>query len=440
MSNIESMNNYLNSNIPQIQNKRLLLCVSGGMDSVYMYHKLYSLSSKEDFQIGVAHVNYNTSSNSEGAMNLCKELAIKNNHPIYIKQVTLDSGNFEHNARMLRYEFFNSIKNVEKYDFTLTAHHRDDLIETLYMQNVNTDDYSSIPLNQEHNGLLRPLIGVSKKDITSEVEKNNWSYTEDPTNRDMKYKRNRVRHEILPGLKNRKDVEDKLLDEYKRKIDKYNAFMKDFNDNRNRIITRVDVGVKIDRDYLKKTNLYSLKLIIQGELRDQNNLFPTKSEKFWKEIQSIIISKKMRALKEIDSNTFLYIDPSFVTISSKDSSDECKRLENKTNWMEYTFYIEKVNASINLSLNDKNVFLCPEKMLKSGLYVRKRQNGDKYSFKDKMSKNISDLLNEHKVPLSKRENFPLIISEDKIEWIPGIAHASNNYLDSNDLIKVTAVK
>ena len=54
--------------------------------------------------------------------------------------------------------------------------------------------------------------------------------------------------------------------------------------------------------------------------------------------------------------------------------------------------------------------------------------------------NISDLLNEHKVPLSKRENFPLIISEDKIEWIPGIAHASNNYLDSNDLIKVTAVK
>ena len=57
-----------------------------------------------------------------------------------------------------------------------------------------------------------------------------------------------------------------------------------------------------------------------------------------------------------------------------------------------------------------------------------------------MNKNISDLFNEHKIPVSNREKFPIVLSDNKIQWIPGIAHASNNYLNSNDLVKVRAIQ
>ena len=132
--------------LSKFQNKKILLCVSGGIDSIYMYHTLSKEFKKKSFNLGLAHVNYNTSPISKKSMKLCKTLSINNRHPFYLKEVKLDvKSNFENNARTLRYNFFNSIMKSENYDYILTAHNKDDLIETLYMQNTNIDDYSSIP-------------------------------------------------------------------------------------------------------------------------------------------------------------------------------------------------------------------------------------------------------------------------------------------------------
>ena len=439
MKNINFIEDYLKSFCSNLEKKRFLVCLSGGMDSVYLYHQIYSLSMKNDFKIGIAHVNYNTSENSKKASNLCKEIATENHHHFYIKSVTLDPYNFEHNARELRYDFFNSIKKVEKYDFILTAHHKDDLIETLYMQNSSPGDYSCIPLNQENNGLLRPLIEISKKDIVDDIKKQNWSYFEDPSNQDTKYKRNQVRHEILPNLDNKEERIESMLSCYREKLNKYNKFIEDFNSNKDTMVLKNKNQIQINRNYLKTVDVYGFKLIIQGLLNDAYRFIPIKSQKFWKENYDILLSNKVGAKKEINSNITLYFEEDCIILLNKNLKSNCVRLIDQVKWMDYSFKVENYEKGMSLNLHDKSVFLCPKDIFDEGLYIRKKRDGDRYSFKEDMNKNISDLFNEHKIPISKREMMPVIILNDEIQWIPGVAHASNNHLTSNDLLKVSAV-
>ena len=77
-----------------------------------------------------------------------------------------------------------------------------------------------------------------------------------------------------------------------------------------------------------------------------------------------------------------------------------------------------------------------KEMVKKGLVVRKKQNGERYSFKDNMNKNISDLFNEHKIPVSNREIFPIVLSDNKIQWketiVEGIENSPQAFLDLLD--------
>ena len=119
------------------------------------------MSEKYNFIISLAHVNYNSNQNSQDAMNLCLKLAKKYKHTFYIKNNYFSNRkNYESKAREIRFNFFRNIQDVEGFDYIVTAHHKNDLIETLYMQNKNKDDISIIPFSNINNKLLRPLLYI----------------------------------------------------------------------------------------------------------------------------------------------------------------------------------------------------------------------------------------------------------------------------------------
>ena len=89
---------------------------------------------------------------------------------------------------------------------------------------------------------------------------------------------------------------------------------------------------------------------------------------------------------------------------------------------------------------DVNTFICPEKMYNNGLYIRKWLYGDKYIISNNKNKNISNLFNEKKIQTTLRSNYPIITYNDRVEWIPGLAHSENNYLESDNLITITLEK
>ena len=92
--------------LSELKNKRLLLAISGGIDSIYMYHFIRNKKYLKSSNIGIAHINYNTSDYSNKAFQLCRELAIRNNHKFYYKSTKISSNvNFENQARVVRYNF-----------------------------------------------------------------------------------------------------------------------------------------------------------------------------------------------------------------------------------------------------------------------------------------------------------------------------------------------
>ena len=424
--------------LEKFNKKKLLLAVSGGIDSIYMYHKILNSKDRHSYDIGLAHVNYNTSPISSKAYLLCLELAKNNNHPFYGKSVSLDTNNdFENNARNLRYSFFKSITEREGYDYILIAHTRDDLIETLYMRSGVSNDFSSLPFNRSQDLYKRPILNKERKQIIDETKKKKYKYYDDPTNLDTKYKRNNIRHRILPNLIRKDKVVNQLLESYdinrqfyKDFLSKYEKLMKNHISYKNRKIT-------IPKSILIQSSNYSMKLIIQGSVKDYFNVFVTKTHKFWAELYEIIKSDKINVIKSLSDDIIISFNKSNITINRIIESDICKKIKHKTKWMDYTFTVAPYENETQ-HLNDRNTFICPESIYKSGLYVRKWIDGDKYPISNKKNKQISKLFNENKVNRVERKQYPIVTNGDTIKWIPGVVHSNNCYLESDKLILITA--
>jgi len=423
-----------------LENKKLLLCVSGGMDSIFLYHNIIENKLKYNFKVGLAHVNYNTSSNSNHSMNLCRKLSLSNNHPFYLKVSNkIFKSNFEHLAREFRYSFFDSIKKAEKYDYILTAHNKNDLIETLYMQR-KIDDFSILPYSESGKIFLRPLINIDRDTIREYVVNNKCLYYEDPTNLDPKYRRNHLRINIFPKLKDRDDLFKKLLNTYKLKSKKYNQTRLDVENNKNKFI-KYDSSlnaIRINVDYAKSLSVYSFKLIFQGAIDRKFNLRVNKTKRYWKEFYRQIMISNKKILFNFHSSLSVFSDSSYIYVSPIKKNGYSKKIINKLAWGNGKFLISefKKNQDKNLNLNNKNIFLCSKEDYDKGLFVRRWFNGDKILTSNSQSKLISDLFNDYKIFPFMKNMQPIIVQDDEIQWVPGIAICRNNHLSKKNIIKI----
>jgi len=423
--------------LDDFKNKKLLLAVSGGIDSVYMYHEILKAKKKYSYDIGIAHINYNTSSVSHKSYLLCRDLAKSNQHPFYTRSVHLNTNdNFENNARNLRYSFFESIASHDEYDYILIAHTKDDLIETLYMRDGESNDFSSLPFNRSQYLYKRPMLNYERIQISKEVKIKKYKYYEDPTNLEIKYRRNEVRHEILPNLMERDKKVSKLLMSYRTNRERYKDFLYRYENSMKHYISFSNNRITIPKNILTSSSNYSMKLIVQASLKDYFNTFITKTHKFWIELYEIINSNKKDGIKYLSTDIILSFNKSDITIDKIDKNDICKKITHNTQWMNYKFKVSPYKDGRQNSTN-KNMFICSESVYNNGLYVRKWINGDKYSISGDKNKHISKLFNENKLSQLERKQYPVITNGDSIKWIPGFAHSSNCFAESNKLISIT---
>ena len=200
------------------ENDKVVIACSGGPDSMALLSLLCNLRNEKKFDIICAHVNHNKrkESASEALMveKYCKENAV-----IFegIKFEEYEKGNFEAVARKKRYEFFEEVMKKHEARKLFTAHHGDDLAETILMRltrGSTLKGYSGFTKynHSEWYELYRPLVYMTKQELLDYVNENNIPYAIDKTNTDTKYTRNRFRHEILPELKKEEpNIDRKLL-------------------------------------------------------------------------------------------------------------------------------------------------------------------------------------------------------------------------------------
>ena len=420
----------------ELKNKKLLIALSGGIDSVYMYHLIASKTYLKLLDIAIVHVNYNTSSHSINAYHLCKKLAIKNKHKFYYKSVKISSDkNFENEARKIRYNLFESISIIDKFDHILVGHNKNDLIETLLMKNYPSDDYASIPFSINEEFIFRPLLNMYRYQIEKEVKQKKYDFIEDPSNNDVSFKRNKIRHEILPKLEDKDKILSKIMNCYEINFTKYKDSIQFYKQCINKYIY-FESNILIDRKFASKLSIRKLKLFIQASINNHYNIFCSKSNNFWSELLGLIISDKNSIYKLITDRIIIYLSSDFIKIYNLPETPYCTKITDSSTWLNYQFSLGIYSSDEDINF-DKNIFILPKKKYDEGLYVRRWLDGDFYKMSYNHKKLVSKLFNDKKINKIERMSYPVIISKDSIVWIPGLAHSENKHSNFNNLLSIT---
>ena len=186
--------------LPFLQNKKILLAFSSGVDSTVLAYLCY----KYKLVFSIAHVNYQLrGEDSEKDLQHAQKTANKYRVKLYTSRFSKSknlTGTIQHHARNYRYQWFQFLKENLSYTLTLTAHHLDDSIETFIINSLRgTGAYGlrGILSNEEN---YRPLSRVSKNQILAFAKKEKLVWREDLSNLDTKYLRNNIRKNVLLPL------------------------------------------------------------------------------------------------------------------------------------------------------------------------------------------------------------------------------------------------
>ncbi|HEM4130228.1 TPA: tRNA lysidine(34) synthetase TilS [Streptococcus suis] len=180
------------------KHEKVLVAVSGGLDSMNLFHLLYEYRQELSIELGIAHINHGQREEAVLEENYLKQLAEECKIPFYLSHF---EGRFsEEAARKWRYAFFADIMEQEGYTALVTAHHADDQTETVLMRLIRGSRLRHLSAIQSiqpfANGeLIRPLLSFKKSDF------NNVFHFEDASNQSLNYFRNRVRNTYLPQFK-----------------------------------------------------------------------------------------------------------------------------------------------------------------------------------------------------------------------------------------------
>ena len=188
---------------------RLLVAFSGGVDSVSLTMALLEL--KDFFRlkdIALAHFNHKLRPTSDRDEDFCRRFARERNLRIFVesedvaKVAKQRGGNLEETARELRYAFLRRVKEEEGFDLIATAHHLSDLVETILIWLTRGAGLEGlIGFEPREGDIVRPLYRATKREIEDFAKACGLRWVEDESNRDLGFYRNRLRHVVIPILK-----------------------------------------------------------------------------------------------------------------------------------------------------------------------------------------------------------------------------------------------
>lgn len=407
-------------------NDYIVVGVSGGSDSVALLDLL--LNSIDHSKIVVAHVNHHVRIESDIEEEYLKNFCLERNIIFETtKFLEYKENNFENEARKRRYKFYENLLLKYNSKFLFLAHHGDDLIETVMMKIVrgsNLTGYSGIKeiTNKKNYFIIRPLLKFTKEDIITYNKENNLVYFNDRTNEDTNYTRNRYRKTILPLLKKEDPLVHLKFLKYSNILQEYDSYITKICQDL--IIKKYQDKIKIndfkeEDPFIQKNIIYLLLVKIYN---NEDNLI---KEKHLINILNIIKSTK--------PNQKTNLPKGYIAIKEYNEVYFTKKIKDKTNYkielkpfnIIDNHIIKKIDNTNN---NGNDICILDSSTIALPLYIRNRKEGDYLEVKNlKGKKKVKELFIETKIPLNKRNSYPLLVdSNDNILWVPNIKKSKFN--------------
>ena len=413
---LQKFKKHINANFPFLKDKKLLIAISGGLDSVV----LTTLCNQLNFDVSLAHCNFNlrgkeSDLDEESVVKLSQKssnqiFTIHFNTEKYAKENKLST---QIAARELRYNWFQELITTHKFDFVLTAHHADDNLETFLInltRGTGLDGFTGIP--KVNGNIARPLLAFSREEIAVFAKTDNIVWREDASNASTKYIRNKIRHQVIPSLK---EINPNLLDSFAKTSTNLQESKQVIEDRIAEVsedcITTKSGIIKIDilkiRE-LSNSKAYLYQLLKEYNFTEWNDVYNLLSAQSGKQV----FSKTHRLLKDRD---FLLLSKSNETKEVREESFFIKENELETlNPIHLIF--ESVQE---VSTENKQTIYIDKDLLKFPLIVRKRENGDYfYPLGMQGKKKLGKYFKDEKFSLLEKENTWLLCNSDnEIIWV-----------------------
>lgn len=403
---------------------KIVVGCSTGPDSMALVDMLLKVREKYDLTIIIAHVNHNVRKESYEEADFIKQYCIDNK--LFFESMIIEEygdDNFHNEARNIRYNFFENVVHKYEANYLMTAHHGDDLIETVLMRLVrgsNLYGYSGFKsyIDMGTYILARPLISYTKKQLEEYDIENNVKFYIDCSNDKDKYTRNRYRKYVLPFLKQEdEDVHTKFI-KFSNTLSDACRFIDKVRDKALKIVLedeRVIIDKFLDEDeYIQKEILYYL---LSEFYQDDLILV---SDKHIELILNVIKNKKANSSINLPNNVIARKDYNYF--------DLVRETEVFSNYeIQFDSYallpnnhiIEKVDFCED---NSNNICRLNSGDITLPLIIRTRKVGDRIYVKGlNGSKKVKDIFIDKKISLVNRDSWPIVLdSTGKVVWIPGI--------------------
>ncbi|MBE7689154.1 tRNA lysidine(34) synthetase TilS [Tenacibaculum piscium] len=419
---LQQLAKNINTDFPFLKDKKLLIAISGGLDSVVLTHLLAQLK----YDISLAHCNFqlrNEASNLDEVF--VKNLSEKLKIPVFSIQFdTLEYAKKQQlstqlSARKLRYDWFEKLSENHAFDYVLTAHHADDNLETFLInltRGTGLDGLTGIPA--VNGNIVRPLLKFSRAEIQKYALENNIKWREDASNAETKYVRNKIRHQIIPVLK---ELNPSLLKTHQKTTDFLQQSQEIVTDKIQEITAEIITKeTKHGNDFIK-INIAKLVKLSNPKIYLYQLL---KNYKFtaWNDVYNLMYAQSGK--KIITKTHTLLKNRNFLILSSTNKTENTtnqnisinKNIRKITNPIQLVF--ENISEKI---ISTENSIIVAENLLNYPLYIRTWKTGD-YFYPKGMTgkKKVSKYFKDEKLSVFDKNNTWLLCTADnQIIWIIG---------------------
>lgn len=413
---------HINTNFSFLKNKKLLVAISGGIDSVVLVYLLNQLN----FDISLAHCNFQLrGEDSDQDEKFVKKLAGQLQLPIFTRSFATtefakkEKLSIQLAARTLRYDWFNAIVKKNKLDHILTGHHADDSLETFLINMIRgtgLDGLTGIPERNEN--ILRLLLPFTREQIEKYADENRIDWRNDSSNVETKYVRNKIRHDVIPVLK---ELNPSLLTSFNKTLQNLKGsrqIIKDSIENlKGMVIIPAEAGIwKIDIKKLKEFNkpqAYLYELLNDFGFKEWNDIADLLQAQSGKQI----VSNTHRLVK--DRDFLLLTDIGSTRIKKKEKIYEVSEKDRIVEIENFKIEVTYVKT-VSIEGKTQNVAFIDRDKLKFPLIVRKWKNGD-YFYPSGMQgkKKLSKFFIDNKMSVLQKEKIWLLCSSNEIIWVIG---------------------
>lgn len=427
----------------------IIVALSGGADSMALLSCLLELREEYGLKISAAHVNHclrgeDADNDEEFVTRFCFSV----NVPLHVlradvrREAEKTGEGSEECGRRIRYEFFESLSETA---LIATAHNLNDQAETVLMHLIrgcSLNGLCGIPWKRDR--IIRPLLGCTREEIEAYCAKKKLSFVTDKTNNENLYRRNRIRHDILPLFLNENPA---FLNQINRMTKTFCEEEEFLNSQTQNVLSSAKENGGYDIEILKNSpEVLRRRAVFELLKKNCNSKLESKHVD---SVEKLIMSGQGRI--QISRNQYFRIRKGileFVIIDEETDSPKPQNLSEifpqKLSWQEKTLFFEKIYKK-NYGCIQKvhkeilaNSVDCDK--IKGTLHLRSRMPGDKMCLgKSSCTKSLKKLFQEYGIPPETRSSLPILCDDEGILWVQSIgvdkraiaAEASNSIICIN---------